>query len=253
MSLREGSFVWYELMTNNASAAQDFYTRVVGWNVADSGMPNMHYTLFKVGDHPVAGMMEIPPQAQDWPVAWMAHILTADLDATVERVKQAGGALHKPPTDIPGIGRFAVVADPQGAVFLLFQGNGPPPPGLAPATQGAIGWHELHTTDWQAAFTFYQTLFGWEKSQSVDMGPMGTYQTFNINGVWAGGMMNNPQVPQPGWLTYINVDNIDAAAARLTEAGGQLVQGPMQVPGGSWIVQARDPQGVIFALVAPGG
>lgn len=251
MPVSEGGFVWYELVTNDAIAAQDFYTKVVGWNAADSGMPGVRYTVLKVGERPVAGMMDIPPQAQGWPVSWMGYVLTGNVDGMVERVKQAGGAVHRPPADIPGVGRFAVVADPQGAGFMLFRGDGTPAPDLAPATPGAIGWHELHTGDWQAAFAFYQGLFGWETSQAVDMGAMGTYQTFTVGGARAGGMFNDPQAPAPFWLYYFNVENIDAAAARVADAGGKLLQGPHQVPGGSWIVQATDPQGAMFALVGP--
>jgi predicted enzyme related to lactoylglutathione lyase len=249
MPVSEGGFVWYEHMTRDAPAAEAFYAKVVGWQAEDSGMPGMRYTLLKVGDRPVAGVMAVP-KPEDVP-CWIAHILTSDVDGMVERVKQGGGGVHRPPSDIPGIGRFAVVADPQGAVFMLFRADGTPAPDLAPTTPGAIGWHELHARDWAAVFPFYQGLFGWEKSQAIDMGPMGTYQTFDIAGVWGGGMMNDAQAPSPFWLYYFNVEDIDAAAARITGAGGSLLQGPNQVPGGSWIVQAHDPQGGLFALVGP--
>jgi predicted enzyme related to lactoylglutathione lyase len=199
MPVGEGGFVWYEYMAGDDAAAVDFYTRVVGWRAEDSGMPGPRYTLLKAGDRPVAGVMTFP-DAKDWPIRWVAHIATSDVDAMAARVTQAGGAVHRPPTDIPGIGRFAVVADPQGASFMLFRAAGTPAPDLAPGTPGAFGWHELHTTDWQAAWAFYQGLFGWEKSQATDMGTMGLYQTFTVNGVWAGGMLNEPAAPAPHWL-----------------------------------------------------
>jgi predicted enzyme related to lactoylglutathione lyase len=214
-------------------------------------MPGMTYTLLKAGERQVAGIMAMPSQAAAAPVCWMGYILTSDVDGMARQVTQSGGALHRPPSDIPGIGRFAVAADPQGAAFMLFRGDGTPAPDLAPGTPGAIDWHELHARDWEAAFAFYQGLFGWEKAQSSDMGPIGTYQTFNVGSAWTGGMFNDAAAPNAYWLFYFSVENIDAAVARLNEAGGKLLQGPHEVPGGSWVVAATDPQGGAFALMGP--
>jgi predicted enzyme related to lactoylglutathione lyase len=114
---------------------------------------------------------------------------------------------------------------------------------------GHTGWHELHTTDWQKAFDFYSEMFGWGKGDSVDMGPMGTYQLFTLNGAAIGGMMNSPLATSTSfWLYYFNVDDIDAAATRVAANGGKILHGPQQVPGGGWIIQAADPQGAAFAL-----
>jgi predicted enzyme related to lactoylglutathione lyase len=250
MPVSEGGFVWYDLMTQDAAAVRDFYTAVVGWQAADAGMPGIDYTLLRVGERPVAGLAEMP-QGLNVPVRWMGYILASDVDGMAERVKQAGGHVHRAPDDIPGVGRFAVVSDPQGAAFMLFRGDGTAPPDLAPFTPGAIGWHELHTHDWETAFPFYEDLFGWTKSQTVDLGPMGAYQTFSLGDAWMGGMMNNPQAPTPFWLYYFIVEDIDAAVTRVADAGGALLRPPHQVPGGSWIVQATDPQGTMFALVGP--
>jgi len=248
MPVSEGGFVWYELMTSDVDAAQAFYAKVVGWRMKDSETPAMRYMLAHVGERQVAGVIGFPPDVQNAPVMWFGYILVADVDVMTERVRQAGGSVHRPATDIPGVGRFAVVADPQGAAFMLFRGNGEPAPDLPPKTPGSIGWHELRTTDWQSAFGFYQGLFGWEKSYAHDMGPMGVYQTFSVDGAWTGGMMNSTQAPRPHWSYYINVDDIDAAAARLIEAGGSVVNGPHLVPGDAWVLLARDPQGAEFAL-----
>ncbi len=248
MGMSEGGFVWYELMTSDVEAAQAFYAKVVGWSMADSGMPGMRYTLAKVGERQVAGLMGPPADAETAPVLWFGYILVADVDAMAERVREAGGAVHREASDIPGVGRFAVVADPQGAMFMLFRGLRDPAPDLAPNTPGDVGWHELHTSDWEGTFAFYQGLFGWERSYGHDMGPMGVYQTFSVDGAWTGGMMNGGGAPSPHWLYYINVDDIDAAAARVTEAGGQVLHGPHQVPGGAWVIMGEDPQGAEFAL-----
>ena len=248
MAISEGGFVWYELMTNDIDAASAFYAKVVGWVMTDSGMPGMHYTLANVGERQVAGLMSVPADGESRPTAWFGHILVSDVDDMSERVTQAGGSIHRRPTEIPGIGRFAVVADPQGATFTLFCGSGDPAPELAANMPGKIGWHELHTTDGEAALSFYQQLFGWEKSFANDMGPMGIYQTFSVGGAWTGGIMNGGGAPEPHWLYYINVEDIDAATVRVAEAGGEVLHGPHQVPGGNWVVMGKDPQGTEFAL-----
>ena len=252
MTMKTGDFVWYELATTDSGAAKDYYAKVVGWTIEDSGMPGMTYLLAKVGDRQVAGIMDIMPMMQDQSPSWRGYIGVDDVDAMAERVKAAGGAVQYGPDDIPQIGRFAVCADPTGATFMLFKGAGDPPPELPQTTLGAIGWHELTTGDWETAWGFYAGLFGWEKALAVDMGAMGTYQTFNINGVHSGGMMSVPGAP-PAWRYYATVADIDAAAKRITDNGGTIQNGPHEVPGGAWIVMALDPQGAAFAVSGPKG
>ena len=163
-----------------------------------------------------------------------------------------GGAVRRPPEDIPGVGRFAVVADPQGAVLCLFKGQGEPAPPPPAGAAGYVGWHELMTSDLEAGFAFYAKRFGWTKGDAMDMKDMGVYQIFTHNGVPIGGMMTRPpQVPWSYWGFYFNVPKIKDAMDKVAAGGGAVLHGPVQVPGGSWIVQARDPQGAFFALVAP--
>ncbi len=166
-------------------------------------------------------------------------------------IKTAGGAIHRGPEDIPGVGRFAVAGDPHGAGFMLFKGTSEEAPPPAPAgTPGHVGWRELHAGDREGAFAFYSGLFGWTKADAVDMGAMGVYQIFAIDGTAAGGMMTRmPETPAPFWLYYFNVEAVGAAMTRVKDAGGQILNGPMQVPGGSWIAQCFDPQGAMFAIV----
>jgi predicted enzyme related to lactoylglutathione lyase len=251
-----GKFVWYDVMTSDTKEAQSFYGKVVGWTAKDSGMPNGAYTLLSMGETMVGGLMPIPPDAcaHGARPCWTGYIGVDDVDAYAARVTAAGGAIRRPPQDIPGVGRFAVVADPHGATFILFRGtSNEAPSAVAPGTPGHIGWHELHAGNGEAAFTFYSGLFGWTKADAVDMGAMGTYQLFAINGgPPVGGMMTKmPQTPAPFWLYYFNVDAVDAAMGRVTDGGGQIIHGPMQVPGGSFIAHCLDPQGAIFALVGP--
>lgn len=253
--MSHGTFVWYELATTDAEAAVDFYRKVVGWNAQDSGMPGVRYTLVSAGEARVGGIMAMPAEAcaAGAKPGWVGYIAVDDVDASAERVTAAGGAIRRAPDEIPGIGRFAVAADPHGVPFMLFKptaGDAPPRPAVG--TPGTVGWHELHAGDGPAAFAFYAGLFGWQKDQAMDMGPMGTYQLFKADADPIGGIMTKPpHIPAPFWLYYFVVDALDAAQARVTGNGGQVLHGPMEVPGGSWIIQCQDPQGVMFALVAP--
>jgi predicted enzyme related to lactoylglutathione lyase len=247
----KGTFVWYELMTSDLDAAGKFYAEVAGWSVRDSGMPGTKYMILNVGETGVGGMMPMPPGAHP---GWIGYILVDDADKAAARLSAAGGAIHRPPSDIPGVGRFAVAADPQGAVFTLFQPSGDmaSPPPAPEGTPGHFGWHELHAAEWEAAFAFYAGQFGWTKATAVDTGPMGTYQLFSADDRVIGGMMTKTQqMPVPAWLFYVNVAKIDAATERVRTAGGTVLNGPHEVPGGSWVVQCLDPQGAMFALVQP--
>ena len=247
-----GKFVWYELATPDMAAAQEFYGRVVGWTGQDAGMDDGPYTILSAGSVPVGGLRPITPaqEVSGQRRGWGGYIAVADVDAACVRVTQAGGKVHRAADDIPRVGRLAVVADPQGGAVTLFRGAGAPPPPVAGSTVGHVGWHELHADDWDTALEFYAKMFGWTRDHAVDMGPMGTYQIFAIAGTAAGGMMNKPQPGPTAWSFYFTVAAIDAAMARVTAAGGTVVQGPVEVPGGMWIVQALDPQGVAFALIA---
>lgn len=254
MEGEQGAFVWCELMTTDVAAAKSFYSGVVGWNILDVPMPGMTYSLLRVGDTQIAGLMPLPKEAKEAGVrpVWVGYIRVGDTDAAAAKVQQLGGHLLGPPIDIPTVGRFAAVTDPQGALFNLFK------PAMGgqrnvSAGPGNLGWHELHTNDWPLAFEFYAGMFGWEKGETLDMGLMGNYQVFKIGGLAAGGMFNSPGAQATRfWLYYFNVGDIDVAAKRVTDGGGTIAQGPSQVPGGNWILQAADPQGAVFALSGPG-
>lgn len=250
-----GSFCWYELMTTDPVAAVTFYRKVVGWNESTAGTPDAPYTVLLAGDRGVGGALAIPPETAGMKPHWIGYILVDDVDAAAAGVTKAGGSVHRAPADIPTIGRFAVVADPQGAAFVLFK-NAPQdttPPDVPPDTVGHFGWRELMAADGAAAFEFYAAQFGWTKTDAHDMGSMGLYQLFT-DGASAGdtgGMMTKPaEIPAPFWTYYINVDAIGLAVERLKAGGGTVINGPHQVPGDQWIVQAQDPQGAMFALVS---
>jgi predicted enzyme related to lactoylglutathione lyase len=253
MATSPSPFIWYELMTTDTGAAEAFYRSVVGWQAKDAGMPGVAYTLLSAGDVQVGGLMALPPEAlaAGGRPGWIGYLGVDDADACAARIRAAGGAVHRAPEDIPGIGRFAVVADPHGAAFIVMQPfDDAQPAQPAGGKPGHVGWHELHAGDLDSAWAFYAGQFGWTREEAIDMGPMGIYQLFSTGGPAVGGMMTKtPEMPAPMWLYYFNVDGVDAAVARVTQGGGQVLFGPQQVPGGSWIVQCADPQGGMFALV----
>ena len=140
-------------------------------------------------------------------------------------------------------------------MFVLFKGSlDEAPPGPEPMAPGTLGWSELHAADWEKAFDFYSGLFGWVRHEAIPMGEMGVYQTFGGSEAAFGGMFSNHDpAPGPYWLYYFSVDDIDAAAERTKAGGGEILMGPVEVPGGGWVLNAKDPQGGIFALLGPKG
>ena len=254
MTENHGKFVWYDAMTTDPNAAATFYKDVIGWTVKDSGMPGMTYLLLSAGETGIGGLMPVPPQAAGAQPMWMGYIEVDDVDEYAGKVTAAGGSIRRGPEEIPTIGRFAVATDPHGAVFVLFKGaGGQMPAPVAANTPGHIGWAELHSGDLETAWPFYTSLFGWTSPSEMDMGPMGVYRMFATGGdMPVGGMMTKtPHTPVPVWIYYFNVETLDAAVERATEAGGKLIMGPQEVPGPLWIAQFFDPQGALFAMVAP--
>jgi hypothetical protein len=251
MADSHGCFVWYELTTTDMAATKAFYAAVMGWGTRDASMPGLPYTVFSTGEAPVGGMMELPKDARSMgerPM-WIGYVCVDDVDATANRVRQLGGAVHVPPQDVLNVSRFSVVSDPQTATFALFKWQNPAQAQPAnPATQGRVGWHELLAADAEKAWAFYSELFGWQKGET-NLSSVGPYQQFSAGGQAIGGIMTRPMtVPNSGWLYYFNVGDVDAAVKRVKAGGGQLLSGPTEVPGGSWIAQCLDPQGAMFAL-----
>lgn len=245
-----GRFVWHELLASDPAAAITFYTRLMPWKTEPSGMPD--YTLWMSGKTRVGGLMPLP-QGYDAgaPAQWMVYIGTPDVDAAAEMVGKLGGRVCKPAADIPNVGRFAVLADPAGATFAVFtpaaSGDGAMP---AAGAVGDFAWHELATTDLEGAVSFYTQLFGWSRGAAHDMGPMGLYQLFSHDGQDVGGMYKvRDNATPPGWLNYARVTDVDKAAAAVKAGGGRILNGPMEVPGGAWIVNLLDPQGGAIAVV----
>jgi uncharacterized protein len=252
MANLHGRFVWYELATTDTQAAKAFYADVVGWGTQHVSMAGADYTLFTAGGAPVSGLMGLPEEMRKsgFRPSWLGYVGVDDVDATAERIKELGGAVHVPPTDIPNISRFSVAVDPQMATFALFKWldrDQEQPPNMG--APGRVGWHELLAADWEKAWPFYRELFGWQKADA-DASAMITYQLFSAAGETIGGMFTKPSTaPVPFWLYYFNVGDIDMAMRRVKGRGGEILDTPIEVPGDRWIVRCTDPQGAMFALM----
>ena len=253
-----GRIVWYELLSKDPSGSRAFYPEVFGWKTQPFER-DPTYTMWVGNEGPLGGVSQLPEAAAKMgvPSFWQANVVVASVDESIEAVRSLGGTVHHSEL-VPGVGKLAVVGDPQGAVISLFTPHRDMP--VHDVTRdGEFSWHELYTTDHEAAWSFYQQICGWERLGSFDMGPMGTYLLWGRQGKQLGGMMTMPstmttpdgqRVP-PSWMYYATMADLDSALARAQSRGARIINGPMEVPGGQRIVQLIDPQGAPFAIVTP--
>jgi predicted enzyme related to lactoylglutathione lyase len=239
-------------MTTDPDAAQDFYTDVVGWTTAPFEDAPTPYTMWMSGETPIGGLMELPQEAREGgvPPHWMGYVAVPDVDATAARAEELGGRIIMGPQDIPNVGRFVILHDPQGGTISAFRSFQEMSARESEPGPGDFSWHELATTDHEAALAFYSDLFGWESQQALDMGEAGVYQMYGLGKQMLGGMYNKTaDMPgSRGWLYYIWVANLDAAVTTVRGKGGTIIVEPMEVPGGSRIAVGLDPQGGAFGL-----
>jgi predicted enzyme related to lactoylglutathione lyase len=247
-STDRGAFVWYDLLTPNATGAREFYGKAVGWKTQPwKGDPA--YVMFTAPSGPVGGSIESRTASPHW----LPYIGTASVEETAEGATRLGARVETPPSDLPNGGRYAVLIDPQGAAFGIHEsgdrsggGSGRPP------QPGEFSWHELATSVApNIAFGFYAALFDWDEIAEHDMGAMGRYLTFGRNGRELGGMFDQSAAGKPGsayWLGYVSVPDLEGAVERAKAARGSVLVGPMDVPGGDRIAQLMDPYGAFFAL-----
>jgi uncharacterized protein len=248
-----GRPLWYELMTTDTNGAETFYRAVVGWTAKPFEGSSQPYTVFnRSGDVPVAGLMT-RPDGMNAPPFWAMYVGVPRLEDAAAHINRLGGRDCSPVIEVPTIGRMQMMTDPQGAAFYIFEPASREQRPEADPEVGEASWHELMTTDAPAAMQFYHEVFGWQPSEAMDMGAMGKYQMFNRPHGMIGGMMNKPpemaNVP-PNWQIYFRVPDITSATERIKTNGGQILNGPMEVPGGDWIVNGMDPQGAAFSLHA---
>jgi|GEM_PF-504790 len=246
-----GRFLWYELRTPDPEGAKAFYSNVIGWGTQAWSAPGADemppYTMWMAGDAPIGGMAEMPLEGAQW----IAYIGTTDVDASVDYFVENGGALLQEATSVPSVGRMALVSDPSGAAIGLYTPEGPMP--LSEGDRpGLFSWHELATINAEKVASFYMKHFNWKTAGDTDMGEMGTYAMFSRTEVPHGGIYNKPaEAPGgPSWLYYVMVEDLDGALERVKQSGGQVLVGPIEVPGGDMIAQCVDPSGIPFALHA---
>lgn len=255
MANRQGIPIWYELITPDADAAQRFYGQVLGWQFEPmAAAPDMDYRIASTSGTGVAGLMQ-QPEGHEMPLQWLVYFGVDDVDRSVRDAGAAGASVHMPPTDIPDVGRLAFLSDPQGALFYLMRGESQEESHAfrcgQKVPQGHAVWNELTASDPDAAMSFYGALLGLHKEGGVPMGDLGEYSFIHSGPDCIGAVMGEAPNAKSGWQIYFSVDDIDASAGRLAEAGGRVVQGPDEIPGDCFALVAEDDRGARFGLVGP--
>jgi predicted enzyme related to lactoylglutathione lyase len=242
-----GRFVWHELATNDVKKAVAFYSELFSWTASEADMGEMKYTMLKSGETGVGGAMNLMP-GENAPPHWRAYCTVVDVDAAAKRAGELGGKIYMPPTDIPNVGRFAVVADPQGAVLLPFRDKTESPEREGPPAVGTFCWDELATSDPAAAAKFYSSIYGWKVTEQP-MGAMGTYRVLNRGERMSGGIMGLPApgVP-PHWAAYVAVANVDATVKRVESLRGKLLVPPTDIPNMGRFAAFTDPTGAALSV-----
>lgn len=260
MSDLHGSPIWYELMTPDPDATGAFYGPILGWTITPMAAGAADYRVIATPDGGVGGLFALSPAMVDQGVhaAWLMYVGVDDVDATAAAVKAAGGAIARPAWDVPGIGRMAMLADPQGAPFYVMTpfppaGEGGENNAFSPRLLGHCTWNELRTTDLDAAIGFYRSLFDWAQTGAMSMGPAGDYLFLNKGDLPIGAAMGGASADQPPhWIHYFRVAAIDDALVAVKKGGGIVLTGPHDVPGGDRVIICRDPHGAGVGFVARG-
>jgi len=250
-----GTFCWVEVGTSDGEAAKKFYTELFGWDFTDNPIgPGMVYTMLKQDGKDVGALYQLMPEmtAQGIPPHWLSYVSVTSADETATKAKEAGGTLMKEPFDVFTVGRMAVVQDPTGAVFALWQAGTHQGAGIV-NVPNSFCWNELGTNDTAKAAEFYAKVFGWTANVQ-NFGPM-EYTIFNNGGDrGAGGMykllpeMGN--VP-PHWLVYFAVEDCDAKVEQAISLGGKMMKPADDIPGIGRFSILIDPQGAAFAIIKP--
>jgi uncharacterized protein len=241
-----GRFVWHDHISDDPAKAQDFYTSLFGWDVEVFKPGEMDYPMIQANGQGHGGF----GTAEGAPPHWVGHIYVEDVDAAAKRAEGAGGEVVVAPTDIPDVGRFSVLRDPQGAVFSVFTANDP----SMPPSEGVFVWDELATSDVEGAKRFYGEVVGWT-TRDQQVGGDFTYTLFRSgDSDRAGCMPMMPDTPAPMWITYVGADDVDGTAERAKELGATVYAGPMDIPDGiGRFAVIGDPTGAAIGIFKPGG
>jgi len=250
LNTKPAYFTWYELITTDVTAAAAFYCDVVGWGTKAVSPSRPPYRLFTMDDVSTAGLMELPEEGRKMGATprWMGYVGVSDVPVAADQIRRLGGVIYVPPTDTD-IGRISVVADPYSATFGVIDRqqttSQQPVDGRKP---GRIGWHELFAADLKREVAFYSELFGWQKVDTRNHFTDAYLALSAGEHVIAGAFTKGPAEPDPFWLFYFNVEDLDAAAERVREAGGLISCNDEELPSGLWVAHCSDPQGAAFAL-----
>jgi predicted enzyme related to lactoylglutathione lyase len=246
-----GRFVWHDLMTTQPEKAREFYTKLFGWAAIDGETPDGHYTMWQLGERKLGGMVTMKAE-EGVPPHWMPYVSVPKLEEVLEKAKRLGAKQVTPVLEVPQVGRWAVIADPQGGYISPFEvASGrpmPPPPGeheMEPV--GLFCWEELNSTDPAASVRFYSELFGW-LVETTEMESFGAYHLLYAGQEQVGGVGPVQGPPMTYWLSYVHVDDVDATAKQVTELGGQVHYGPADIPGIGRFAVIADPTGGALAL-----
>jgi predicted enzyme related to lactoylglutathione lyase len=235
-----GKFIWHEHVSKDQEQAKRFYTELLGWELDVWKPGEADYAMIKSGDGMHGGFSS--PQG-DIPPHWLGHILVEDVDETITKIEGAGGQVRMGPMDMPEIGRFAIVADPQGATFSLYAAEGEPG-----GSQGVFVWDELHTSDRDSAKSFYPEVFGWTANDN-DMGGGTIYTVFQRGEDQIGGCFDLSEgEPMPNWMVYIGTSDVDASAAKARQLGATIIVEPSDIPNMGRFAVVQDPTGAVFGL-----
>jgi predicted enzyme related to lactoylglutathione lyase len=242
-----GKFVWFELVSKDAKKAQTFYGEVLGWKVQAFPMGDFSYEMIHAGDTMIGGYAA--PKNDGQPSHWISYVSVEDVDATAKAVTATGGKVVEAPYDVPGVGRMARIADPQGAELCVMKNETGDAPD-APASQGRFFWNELHTTDPKNALAFYGKILGFTH-RSVEGGGE-AYHIVSAGGVDRGGVTGHLKGgAKPHWLPYVYVDDVDATIARARKLGATIHMDPEDIPGVGRFGVLLDPTGAALAVMKP--
>lgn len=249
-----GTFCWPELASTDAKAALAFYTSLFGWTVNEFPMETGSYYMLQLGGRDAGAAYELSPamREQKVPPHWGAYIAVVSADESAKKAEAAGGKVLQAPFDVMDHGRMAVIADPAGASFCLWQGNKNNGIG-AVGEPGTLGWVQLNTRDTAAAKAFYTAAIGWT-FRDDPMGPDMSYTTWLKADGPAGGMMpmtpDTPAEAPAHWLSYFTVANVDESYAKAVKLGATSYVAPNDVPGGPRFAVLGDPQGAAFGIMS---
>lgn len=255
MANKHGDFIWYELMSSAPDKARAFYKAVAGLEIAEKGEDTngVDYRMISSARSFMGGMLGMSADMTNSGArpCWLGYIGVDDVDDSADALQKAGGTILMPPRDMEGVGRMAMVTDPQGAPFYLMRGFSDEESTVYQTMEpGHVAWNELLNRDAKTAVDLYTSLFAWTKGESMPMGELGDYQMIDQNGKSIGAIMPLPAGENASfWRFYIAVTDIEASAAAVESAGGSISQGITEVPGGMFVLVGKDAEGAEFALV----